>query len=176
MRKRITIIDDDGVIIKTNDYEYRIFDDKKGYLFKNKAYSFKSFKNEPKLSTLVSNYSHIGRLYVLAENTYADTNMISYYHNKKYYPAKISHISEMIGLSEKRCIRFIKDMIKLGVIAEAFIHTKYQVEIQYYLNPLYFLSSKYLSPSLYMLFQKQINQVLPDWVIDRFMNFTDMIE
>lgn len=78
MKKRVTIIDDNGVIIKTNDYEYKIFDQQKGYLFKNKAYSFKSFKNESKLSTLISNYSDIGRLYVLAENTYADTNMICY--------------------------------------------------------------------------------------------------
>jgi len=59
-------------------------------------------------------------------------------------------------------------MMDLGIIAKAIINTNEQIEVQYYLNPLYFISSKYLSPGLYMLFRKQLDKVLPAWVIQKF--------
>ena len=161
--------------VQDDTFKYNRFNDEKGYLFRPTANIISTFKINNKLISMGLSHVNIGKLLILAINTDND-NMISHYYNKKYHPAEISHISEMINLCERRCIKFIKDMIDIGVIAETCSNTKHHVEIQYYLNPLYFLSSKYLSPSLYMLFQKQINQVLPDWVIDRFMNFTDMIE
>ena len=168
MYKRVTTIDEDGVILNTKNFKYTIFDNEKGYLFKNQAYYFKGFKVEHKISDIVNDFIDIGRLHVLAENTYADTNMIAYYKNKKYYPAGIKEISEMIRLCERNTKDFLKRMIGLGIIAKAIINTNEQIEVQYYLNPLYFISSKYLSPGLYMLFRKQLDEYLPQWVIKKF--------
>ena len=168
MYKRVTTIDEDGVIINTKYFKYTIFDNEKGYLFKNRSYYFKGFKVDNRLSDKVSDFSDIGRLHVLAENTYADTNMIAYYKNKKYYPAGIKEISEMIRLCERNTKDFVKRMIDLGIMAKAIVNSNEQIDVQYYLNPLYFLSSKYLSPGLYMLFKKQLDEHLPQWVINKF--------
>lgn len=145
-----------------------LFDKEKGYLFKNSSYYFKGFKLENKLLNIVTDFNDLGRLLVLAEHTYADTNMIAYYKNKKYYPAGIKEIAEMIRLCERNTKDFLKRMIDLGIIAKAIINTNEQIEVQYYLNPLYFISSKYLSPGLYMLFRKQLDEYLPQWVIKKF--------
>jgi len=168
MYKRITTIDEDGVILNIKDFKYTIFDNEKGYLFKNRSYYFKGFKVDNRLSDKVSDFADIGRLHVLAENTYADTNMIAYYKNKKYYPAGIKEISEMIRLCERNTKDFVKRMIDLGIMAKAIVNSNEQIDVQYYLNPLYFLSSKYLSPGLYMLFRKQLDEHLPQWVINKF--------
>lgn len=168
MYKRVTTIDEDGVILNTKDFKYTIFDNEKGYLFKNRSYYFKGFKVDNRLSDKVSDFADIGRLHVLAENTYADTNMIAYYKNKKYYPAGIKEISEMIRLCERNTKDFVKRMIDLGIMAKAIVNSNEQIDVQYYLNPLYFLSSKYLSPGLYMLFRKQLDEYLPQWVINKF--------
>ena len=168
MYKRVTTIDEDGVILNIKDFKYTIFDNEKGYLFKNRSYYFKGFKVDNRLSDKVSDFADIGRLHVLAENTYADTNMIAYYKNKKYYPAGIKEMSEMIRLCERNTKDFVKRMIDLGIMAKAIVNSNEQIDIQYYLNPLYFLSSKYLNPGLYMLFRKQLDEHLPQWVINKF--------
>lgn len=176
MYKRVITIDEDGVILNTKDFKYTIFDYEKGYLFKNRSYYFKSFKVDNRLSDKVSDFADIGRLHVLAENTYADTNMIAYYKNKKYYPAEIKEISEMIRLCERNTKDFVKRMINLGIMAKAIVNSNEQIDVQYYLNPLYFLSSKYLSPGLYMLFKKQLDEHLPQWVINKFNEYINTIK
>ena len=176
MYKRITTIDEDGVILNIKDFKYTIFDNEKGYLFKNRSYYFKGFKVDNRLSDKVSDFADIGRLHVLAENTYADTNMIAYYKNKKYYPAGIKEISEMIRLCERNTKDFVKRMIDLGIMAKAIVNSNEQIDVQYYLNPLYFLSSKYLSPGLYMLFKKQLDEHLPQWVINKFNEYINTIK
>jgi len=176
MYKRITTIDEDGVILNIKDFKYTIFDNEKGYLFKNRSYYFKGFKVDNRLSDKVSDFADIGRLHVLAENTYADTNMIAYYKNKKYYPAGIKEISEMIRLCERNTKDFVKRMINLGIMAKAIVNSNKQIDVQYYLNPLYFLSSKYLSPGLYMLFKKQLDEHLPQWVINKFNEYINTIK
>lgn len=176
MYKRVTTIDEDGVILNTKDFKYTIFDNEKGYLFKNRSYYFKGFKVDNRLSDKVSDFADIGRLHVLAENTYANTNMIAYYKNKKYYPAGIKEISEMIRLCERNTKDFVKKMIDLGIMAKAIVNSNEQIDVQYYLNPLYFLSSKYLSPGLYMLFRKQLDEHLPQWVINKFNEYINTIK
>jgi group I intron endonuclease len=153
-----------------------LFDKEKGYLFKNKSYYIQFFKTEDNISDKVSDFADIGRLHVLAENTYADTNMIAYYKNKKYYPAGIKEISEIIRLCERNTKDFVKRMIDLGIMAKAIVNSNEQIDVQYYLNPLYFLSSKYLSPGLYMLFRKQLDEHLPQWVINKFNEYINTIK
>jgi len=74
----------------------------------------------------------------------------------------------MIRLCERNTKDFVKRMIDLGIMAKAIVNSNEQIDVQYYLNPLYFLSSKYLSPGLYMLFRKQLDDHLPQWVIKKF--------
>lgn len=165
--RRTTIIDEDGVEIHRKDYKYCIFDNDKGYLFKNKAYYVKGYQ-DMRLSDAVKNKGDYANMHLLAEHLYKDTNMIAIYRSKKYHPANIRDMCKMLNMCEKRFKQFLDRMIKIGIIARAEIITKDSVQVQYHVNPLYFNTSKYLSPALYMMFRKQIDDHLPEWVIRRF--------
>jgi hypothetical protein len=166
--KRVTTIDEsDGVVIGSKDYKYTIFDNDKGYLFKNKAYYIKGYQGI-RLSDVVRNKGDYANVHLLAEHLYKDTNMIAVRRNKKYYPADIRDMYLFLDMCEKRFKEFLDRMMQIGIIAKAVINTKESLQIQYHVNPLYFNTSKYISPALYMMFRKQLDEHLPDWVVRRF--------
>lgn len=165
--KRETTIDDDGVIVSTKDYCYTIFDNDKGYLFRNKAYYIKGYQGI-KMSKVLDNKIDIANMYLLAENLYKDTNMISIYRNKRYFPADIVDIAKMLNLCERNARDFINRMIDKGLIAKNTIKIVEDIKIHYHINPLYFNTNKYLSPALYMMFREQLDEYLPEWVIRKF--------
>lgn len=164
---RRTIIDDNGVIVDTKDFKYSVFDEEKGYLFKYNAYYIKGFQGI-KLSNVIKSKADYANMHLLAENLYKDTNMIAVYRNKKYYPATPEDMANMLGMSYRRFKEFLERMINLGLIAKVTVNTYDTVQDQYYVNPLYFSTSKYLSYSLYMLFREYLDEYLPLWVIRKF--------
>lgn len=165
--RRTKIDDETGVIISTKDYKYTIFDADKGYLFKNKSHYVKSYQGI-KLSNVLDNKIDIANMILLKENMYKDTNMIYVRKNKKYLPATIADMAIMMDLCERNAKEFINRMMNLGLIAKAVINTNETIQIQFHINPLYFNSSKYISPALYMMFRKQLDEHLPEWVVRRF--------
>lgn len=164
--KREQIIDND-VTINTKEYKYTIYDDSKGYLFKHRTNFIKGYQGI-KLSDAVGSKSDYANMHLLAEHLYKDTNMISVYRNKKYQPATIKDMCASLDLSEKRFKQFMDRMMIIGLIAKLVINTNEAVQVQYHINPLYFNTSKYLSPMLYMMFRKQLDEHLPNWVIAKF--------
>lgn len=59
-------------------------------------------------------------------------------------------------------------MTDLGLVANVKVKVGGVVETQWYINPIYFFSANRLPLNLYVIFRKQMNAVLPQWVIDRF--------
>jgi hypothetical protein len=162
------IIDDStGLVIRQSNYHYNIFDNEKGYLFKNRTSYIKGYQGI-KLSRVISNKTDYANMHILAENLYKDTNMICYKRNKKYYPADIEQIAIILNMTERYTREFIQRIIRLGILAKVTVNTNKTKQIQYHVNPLYFNTSKYLSHMLYMLFRKQLDNHLPIWVIERF--------
>ena len=171
MIKKVVNLSDEGEILNEKSYRFNIFDPDNGYLFKNRAYYIKSFTNH-RLSDVLQNKIDIANMHILAENIYADTNMIVYQRNKKIHPAGIAEIARMINTCEKRTKKFIDRMLEKELLAK---YTSHDGEVIYYINPVYFSSSKYLSYHLYLLFRKQLDEHLPPWVIERF-NETNHIQ
>jgi len=168
MIKRSQLIDDEtGLIVSTNDFKYTIFDNDKGYLFGTKKAYIKSYQGI-KLSSVISNKADYANMHLLGENLYKDTSMIAVKRNRKVYPAEVKEMSQIIGLNERYTKEFVQRMMELGVIAKLVINTKETIQVQYHANPLYFTSSKYISPALYMMFRKQLDEHLPAWAIQRF--------
>jgi hypothetical protein len=161
MKQIISTYNDSGDIISSKESYYKEFDEEKGVLFRKKAYFYKGFKAINKLSDTGINPIDAGRLLFLAENTYADTNIISIYKNRRYIPATIEDISEIIDLCYSRAVTFINQMIEKSIVAKDTITINNTTETQYVLSPLYFMSSNYLSYHLYMIFRKQLDEVLP---------------
>lgn len=162
MIKQNRYISEQGDIISESSRIFKIWDDEKGYLFRAKNYFVKTF-TDIHLSEFVKNKTDFANLHLLAENIYKDTNMIAIKKNGNVYPAGIADIAMLIGLCERRTKSFIERMMQKGIIAKSIVNTKERIEIQYYLNPIFFMSNKYLSPHLFVLFRDQLKPFLKDW-------------
>lgn len=163
MIKKEQILDNSGKVVSEGAKKFKIWDDDKGYLFQAKEQFVKKF-SDTKLSEFVTNKLEYANLHILAENIFRDTNMIAVKSKNIARPADIPDISKLIGLCERRTRQFIDRMMQKGIVAKTIINTEERTETQYYLNPLFFMSNKYLSPFLFMMFREQLKPVLKDWV------------
>lgn len=162
MIRKQQILDKHGKIVSEGARTFKIWDDEKGYLFEAKNQFVKSYPGR-KLSEFVTNKADYANLHILAENIFKDTNMIAVKTRNIARPAEIADIGKLIGLCERRARQFIDRMMQKGIIAKATVNTEERIEAQYYFNPLFFMSSKYLSPQLFMMFREQLRPYLKEW-------------
>ena len=173
-----TIGDDNGAAVKETVNTFKVWDDEKGYLFRSRNFFVKQF-NEFRLSEFVPNKTDYANLHILAENIYKDTNMIATRIKKKVHPADIIDISNILDLRERTAREFIDRMMQKGLIAKAVVNCEERIETHYFLNPLFFMSNKYLSPFLYMLFRNQLEPFLKPWalqMLNEAANLKDKIQ
>ena len=116
-----------------------------------------------------------GRFYRLTRYIVGENQLLGY-RSDKLKPLTIEKMAEMFDCSERQIRRFIKQMKEYGVIKEVTIN-----EVKWYaVNPLYALKSKYLSLTTFIIFQKELIPILPNWVINKFMQeaqeLTDKVE
>lgn len=176
MIQKRQILDKDNKVISEGSRQFKIWDDDKGYLFEAKNQFVKSFPGR-KLSEFVSNKSDYANLHILAENIFKDTNMIAVKTKNIARPASIEDIGKLVGLCDRRVKQFIDRMMQQGVIAKAILNVEERVETHYYFNPLFFMSSKYLSPQLFMMFREQLRPYLKEWAwraLNEAMNLKDV--
>lgn len=103
---------------------------------------------------------YCGYMYRIANMLQNNTNMVVKRYCNYERPAHVEDIAVALGISNRSCYRFLKDMKQKGIIKEQ--------DKLYYVNPIFFICGKYLSWNLYKLFQKDLDHFLPSWVIDRF--------
>jgi hypothetical protein len=176
MYKRETIIDGKGAIVSDGAKKFNIWDDEKGYLFEAKSHFVKSYPGR-KVSEFVGNKLDYANLHILAENIFKDTNMIAVKTKNIARPASIDDISVLVGLCNRRAGQFVDRMMQKGIVAKATVNTEERIETHYYLNPLFFMSSKYLSPQLFMMFREQLKPYLKEWawkVLNEAANLKDI--
>jgi len=162
MVKKHQILDSKGKVVSEGAKKFKIWDDEKGYLFEAKSQFVKSYPGR-KLSEFIENKLDYANLHILAENVFKDTNMVAVKTKNIARPADIADIGELIELCDRRAGQFIDRMMQKGIVAKATVNTEERVETHYYLNPLFFMSSKYLSPQLFMMFREQLRPYLKNW-------------
>lgn len=143
-----------------------VFHEEKGYLFwprKSFAKSFLDISFPKELS-----FKEIGQLTILAKKMCPKTNMLGYRGNGGTRPYNIDKIGAVIGLKSSQSYSFVRKMIRLGVMAEVKIKSEGSIEIQYYINPIYFFSGNRISLNLYLIFHRQLDKYLPMWVVHKF--------
>jgi len=155
-------INEHGQVISEGSRTFKVFDDEKGYLFRSKNYFVKSY-SDIKLSEFLNNKSDFTNISLLSETIYKDTNMIAVTERNISRPASMEDISKIIGLCDRRAKQFIDRMTQKGVLAKATVNTQETITVQFYISPLFFMSNKYLSPFLFMLFREQLKPYLKPW-------------
>jgi hypothetical protein len=143
------------------------FDDNKGYLFWARKSFAKSFIDVPYPKEMSK--MDIANISILSKHMWSNTNMLGYRGNGGAKPYDVVMIAKAIELKQRQTYSFIKKMIDLGLMAKVDIKTDNGLETQYYINPIYFFGGNRIPLSLYLIFRKQLDGVLPGWVRERFM-------
>lgn len=140
------------------------FDEEEGYLFWNRRSHNKAF-HEIKLPSELT-WAERGRLEELSRHVFSTTNMLAYRGNGGLKPYTIKKIGEVIGLGERQTKRLLKKYMDLKVMEKG--HYSSSDKEYYYLNPLYFFSSKRIPLNLYLIFKDSLDEHLPEWVINKY--------
>ncbi len=142
------------------------FDEGKGYLWRSSGSGVKTFFDVP----YPENMSMIdrGRMATLAKCIWYDTNMLGYRGHGRIKPYDIEGIGKIIGLDEKKAGAFVRRMTRLSVIKAVPVPFGEETEMQYYINPVYYFAGPRLSGNLYVLFHRELDELLPEWVKQEF--------
>jgi hypothetical protein len=168
MIKQTQIVDENtGEVCSTKvQHIAAAFQEEKGYLFwarKNFAKSFQDVPYPENMSIL-----EIGQMAVLAKHIWSTTNMLGYRGNGGVKPYDAGGIAKILGVGLRRAQQFISKMIRSGMMARVEIKTESGTEVQYYINPVYFFSSNRIPLNLYLIFRRELDKVLPEWVKDEY--------
>ena len=172
MGKKILIntqIDADSgqVLAKSEQIQsYKYFDIEKGYLFQPNRDSVKSFPGCGLPEDLTE--TETARLYRLSLTIHKDSNLLCYTSRNAAKPMNTSKIAAYLRLSPRRTALFLQRMIQRRIIGRVKVKIGNSQETQYYLNPIYFFCGKWLNVNLYFLFRRDLDRMLPGYVIQKY--------
>jgi hypothetical protein len=167
MIRTSNLVDNDGVVVSTKMHYFKeMFDKEKGYLFQNQTRFIKTFQDTPLPESTTK--PDIASLFLLSKEIYADTNMIGYRGYGGVRPMTISQMAKVIRDTDRHTVSFLGRMIGTRVMARVEVTVGDETVTQYYFNPIYFFSSTRLSRNLYLLFQKDIDYVIPEYAKQKF--------
>lgn len=112
--------------------------------------------------------SEIGKMTRLSKLMIGSTNMLGYRVRGAIKPYTDSELTEIVGICGWRGKAFIEKMIKEKMMGRFEITIGEQKRIQYYINPVYFFAGKRIGLDLYLMFQEELNLILPEWVQKNF--------
>ncbi len=137
------------------------FDPAKGYLWRSRD-GVKSFFDIPfpEAMSMIDR----GRMATLSKHMWGDTNMLGYRGFGRIKPYDIDGIGRLVDLNPKQAELFVRRMQKYTVIKCIPVPFGEKIELQYYVNPLYYFKGPRLSGNLYELFHEEMEKYVPEWV------------
>ena len=106
---------------------------------------------------------------MLADNMWGNSNMLGYRGHGRIVPYDMEGIGDILNCAPKHAERFIKRMMQLGLVAKIHKEISNYSETQYYLNPAYYCGVKRINHTLYTLFAKDLQGVVPGWAVELFV-------
>jgi len=164
MLKETRYIDEKTGEIKHSNVRHiaAAFDEERGYLFWARKSFTKSFIHVPFPKQM--SCREIGRMAILSKQIWSNTNMLGRRIGRGIKPLTTKDIGRVIGVRERQAQRFIEKMVRLGMMARVKVKVENKTQIQFYLNPIHYFSSNRIPLNLYLIFKKQLDAFLPDWV------------
>lgn len=176
IKQKVTTFDDStGLILGEKERGmYNPFDPEKGYNFKYKSLSIKSYLDIPLPDKFTD--SELGKIFRLSRSIYADSNMLGKRTNSYIKPLSQDEIIEIFGLKDRQGRSLLKKMIENKVIKKIEFTEQGKRYVHFYFNPIYFFSGKYINLNLYLIFQNELNHHLPKWVIEKYLDLKEKKE
>lgn len=143
------------------------WDMEKGYLLWGNKNSIRMFEDIelPQILT----HSEVAFLYRLSKHLFHNTNMLYYISNNSVRAMGVDEIGDVIKLKKRQTYNFLKKMVSYRVIMRGDFTLGKSKFTCYYMNPIYFFNSKWLSLNLYLLFKEDLDPLLPSWVKEKFI-------
>jgi len=155
---------------KTGEYQEHsylvepVFDDDEGYLFRPKMQFVKDFLDRPLPPCL--SWSEQGRINRLKYYMLADNQFLVYRSGDSLKPITGAEISRIIGASGRQTRALIRKVKLIGILKEVAIDGA----AYFVVNPVYACKSRRITLTMFLLFQRELKQLLPAWVIGRFLS------
>lgn len=135
-----------------------------GYLMQPNKNSVRMFLDSPLPDKLT--WAEQGRLIRLQHYILRENQLLVYRSHGALKPVDIPEMCRILNMSERQCKGLMSKSQALGVVKEIQIDdTRY-----FMFNPIYGLKGKRLSLTVYLMFQEELQPVLPKWVIERFLS------
>lgn len=166
IRETRLIDGESGEVVSRRVLEFNVFNEEQGYLFWNRKHFAKTFQ-DVQFPREMSD-ADVGRMTRLTKRVWANTNMLAYRSARGVRPMGPDEMGAYLGLRRSQVYAFLRKSIRLGVMARVEVTTEGRMESQYYISPVYFFSSNRIPLNLYLIFRRQLDAVLPDWVKRRF--------
>lgn len=172
--KRMSITEDGEVVGESVVELYNPFREGKGYNFKYKSSNTRSYLeiSLPDVNSDSKNGftdTELGKIYRLSRHIYSDSNLLAKRSNNEIKPLSKQEIQKIVGLHRTKFNPFWSKVISNKVVKEIQLD-KYSF---FCFNPIYFNSTTYMPLYLYIAFQEELNEHLPDWVIEKYLEMQE---
>lgn len=141
-----------------------------GGMIKQRNYHQKHYPDR-RLCEAIASKADLLRTYTLSEYIVKNTNRVGRKDSKGF--ADLAGICELLGISEKKTREYLNRIIGLGIIARITAETKGEKFISYAFNPVYINSCKYVPLELYVVFKKDMDAIIPDWMKSKYAEALD---
>ncbi len=110
-------------------------------------------------------HNEIGKMTLLSKVMVGDSNALGYRSHGDIIYYTPQEIGELVRLKRSKAFRFVNRMCQFRVLQQ--VTTK--SDTAYYINPAYFMASgKRLNLNLYLLFQDDLKDIIPQWAKAEF--------
>lgn len=137
--------------------------DNDGYLFWAKKNNIKTYLDEPLPPCFT--WSERGRIDAIKHYILRDNQLLVYTSGNVIKPMTSKEMARLLDMSDRQCKAFVKKLKINGIIKEiCFDNLRY-----FAFNPRYGFKGKRMSLNVYIFFQNELQDVLPDWVKRKFL-------
>ena len=146
---------------------YSPFKDGRGYNFKYKSATIKSYLGIELPKCFTDN--ECGKMYRLSKQIYSDSNLLAKRVNNEIRPLTKDDITAIVGVHRTNFSKLWNKMLRNKIIKPI----KINGEEYFCFNPLYYNATRYMPLYLFIVFQDELGEHLPEWVIGKYLDMRE---
>jgi hypothetical protein len=149
---------------------YSPFKSGKGYNFKYKSAAIKTYLGIELPKCFTDN--ECGKMYRLSKKIYSNSNLLAKRVNDEIRPLTKDDITTIVGVHRTNFGKLWNKMLQNKILKPI----KINGEEYYCFNPLYYNSTQYMPLYLFIAFQDELKEHLPEWVVKRYLDMQEEVK
>jgi hypothetical protein len=149
---------------------YSPFKEGRGYNFKYKSTTIKSYLGIELPECFTDN--ECGKIYRLSKKIYSDSNLLAKRVNNEIRPLTKDDITLTVGVHRTNFSKLWNKMLRNKVIKPV----KLGGAEYFCFNPLYYNTTNYMPLYLFIAFQNELKEHLPEWAVEKYLNMQEEVK